>query len=289
MRRQEVPIKFCKYCNNPIIRKQGQCPSGYNKRQFCSSRCAMKYRCGVDKINYICEYCGKKITTYASNKRGDHVFCSRDCYGKSQRRTEYPKCNICGKPVTEGRNLYCSRTCRGIADRTGSNVSCAICGKIFYMPINRIKKTQNFYCSAKCHKVGKHTQIAKARLALRLKRLNNEPTLPETLVMQMLDSLNVLYEHEVSIGRYYIDFVVTNLPVCIEVDGDYWHGNKKTDKYIGNKQQLDAINRDKRKDKFLKSKGYTVLRLWESDIKKDSETVLQHIQETINDYNQTAI
>lgn len=96
----------------------------------------------------------------------------------------------------------------------------------------------------------------------------NHPTNLEQQVMSWLDELNVEYEREVSIDRYYADFVVECL--VIEVNGAQWH--EKEDLRDGQK------DRDKSKYRTLMSLGYTILILPESDIKNgDAKVKLERL------------
>ena len=151
------------------------------------------------------------------------------------------------------------------------------------MPLNRIKSTGKFYCSPECRQQGYPEQILIMRAALRHKRLSEEGTLPERIMAQLLDDLGIEYEREKPIGRFYVDFFLAKGNICIEADGDYWHGNKESDRYTGAPIQITAIERDNRKAGRIHNEGYRLLRFWESDIKNNLELVSQAIQEAIND------
>ena len=86
--------------------------------------------------------------------------------------------------------------------------------------------------------------------------------------MEWLDELGIVYDREVSIDRYYADFVIDKL--AIEVNGAQWH--EKEDLRQGQK------NRDQSKYRTIISLGYTILILPESDIKsKESQVKLQKL------------
>lgn len=280
-------IRTCRYCGEPLFRKIGkdgilEYPCEFKKRQFCGCSCAMKYRVGVEKRKYKCEYCGKKFIDYESNRKGSkHIFCSTSCSAKFLFSKPLPKCKVCGKEVRMHRNSFCSRICRGKFEKTGQIVKCVVCQKEFYLPLNRIKNTNEFHCSQRCRKQNYSCQLEEMRLKLRQIRLSNGLTLPEKIVKKMLDSLHVQYERERNIGKYFIDFFLPNEKICIEVDGDYWHGNKATDKYIGNKYQKDAVKSDSRKKIFLENKDYKLIRFWETDIKNNKEKVYADIKRAI--------
>ena len=86
------------------------------------------------------------------------------------------------------------------------------------------------------------------------------------------------------------DIVFVGKKVAIFIDGDFWHGNnwrirglKSLEEELSQysdfwKQKiLRNIERDKRVNKELKELGWTVLRYWESDIKKNIDKVIDDI------------
>ncbi len=79
------------------------------------------------------------------------------------------------------------------------------------------------------------------------------------------------------------DIAFTKNKVAVFLDGDFWHGYnfKKTSGRLPKKYWLGKIEknivRDKKVNKELKKKGWQVIRLWEHEIKKDSEKALNKI------------
>lgn len=86
------------------------------------------------------------------------------------------------------------------------------------------------------------------------------------------------------------DIVFTKKRVAIFIDGDFWHGNNwrirglsslkeelSTYSEFWQKKILRNIERDKEVSFLLQKEGWTVLRYWESDIKKNTEVVLSDI------------
>ena len=79
--------------------------------------------------------------------------------------------------------------------------------------------------------------------------------------------------------RYRLDFT-DKLGWVIEFYGDYWHGNPT--KYNGDQVLLssgalyrDIWERDRVKEEYIKSLGYKLLIIWESDFKYNREETLQ--------------
>lgn len=113
------------------------------------------------------------------------------------------------------------------------------------------------------------SQLAKNRWAARTpdeRRLICEPAFSvaglvrpssiERIVASVLDALGVDYISQHVIGRRYVaDFFVPSARLVIECDGTYWHSKP------------GARDRDARRDEYIASLGYAVLRLPETDIK----------------------
>lgn len=92
--------------------------------------------------------------------------------------------------------------------------------------------------------------------------------------------------------RYYAyDIILDNTNKIIEVNGDYWHGNpelyKPSDILLkGSSREITVKEKhkfDKKKNMFAISKGYSVLILWEKDIKEN----IDRIKQLIIDYSST--
>lgn len=90
------------------------------------------------------------------------------------------------------------------------------------------------------------------------------------------------------------DIVFTRQKVAIFCDGDYWHGHNWAIRGLPSLEEelatysefwrakiLRNIKRDEENNKALRSMGWTVLRIWESDIKKDLSGCVRVIEEAI--------
>lgn len=86
--------------------------------------------------------------------------------------------------------------------------------------------------------------------------LINNPTSLEIRFMEILESMGIAYEYQYIISRAIPDFFITGTNKIIETDGDYWHSKPE--------QKLKDIKRDK----WLESQGYEILRLTETEVMK---------------------
>lgn len=78
--------------------------------------------------------------------------------------------------------------------------------------------------------------------------------------------LNKEFDHY---KKYFYDFVISNIKICIEYNGEYVHPNKEKltedEKYEYDQIKLNA----------LRKRGFEILIVWDSEYKKDPEKVLQ--------------
>ena len=92
------------------------------------------------------------------------------------------------------------------------------------------------------------------------------------------------------------DIVFTKQKVVVFCDGDYWHGHNWAVRGLSSLEEelagyseywqnkiLRNIERDKENNKALRSLGWTVVRIWESDIKKDLDGCVRTVQEALFD------
>lgn len=82
------------------------------------------------------------------------------------------------------------------------------------------------------------------------------------------------------------DIVLIEKKIVIFVDGEFWHGyewKKKKEKIKANKDYWipkieKTIKRDKKNNLDLKKLGWSVLRFWEHEIKRDMQKCIKKIK-----------
>lgn len=102
----------------------------------------------------------------------------------------------------------------------------------------------------------------------------------ENRISKVLNYLNLNYEKQFVIKtskrtwKIY-DFLLKDYNIIIEVNGDYWHANPHIYTFNdninypwGKIKAKDVWNRDKKKKKIAENKGYKVIYIWESEMKK---------------------
>ena len=210
-----------------------------------------------------CEICKNEFYVPKSRlKFGNPRFCSVKCkykWFKGVELAEYidTACQTCGKNIhilksryADGKHgRYCSQKCM-IADRPKpkrikkSIVNCQLCGKEFEIYPSWLKKGDGKFCSRKCVISNTNRQM----------RLNGQTTI-EKLLQDELNKRNIDHSYNYSLPPWVIDFAFPNYKLAVEADGIYWHS-------------LDNVKeKDKRKDKDLIKRGWTILHFTGDEIR----------------------
>jgi very-short-patch-repair endonuclease len=108
-------------------------------------------------------------------------------------------------------------------------------------------------------------------------------TKPELKMGEVLKSLNRVYKPQQYVAGCKIDFLLEDLNLVIECDGDYWHANPKkyAPDFYNKKMKMTAVEiweRDAQRTKQLEDAGYKVIRFWEQDFNENS--VREAIEQT---------
>jgi very-short-patch-repair endonuclease len=98
--------------------------------------------------------------------------------------------------------------------------------------------------------------------------LRNHPTEAERHLWRIVraGNMGVKFRRQAVIGRYVVDFVCFEKKLVIEVDGG----------------QHDQDQKDVRRDEWLKSQGYQVLRFWNNDVLGNMDGVYGVIEARLN-------
>ncbi len=102
----------------------------------------------------------------------------------------------------------------------------------------------------------------------RARRLRAEPTYSEAKLWKQLRQLPVRFRRQAPIGPYVVDFACLPAKLVIEVDG-------------GVHDLTDVALRDLKRDAWLTSQGFRVLRIPNKRIENDLETVVAEISQAV--------
>lgn len=235
----------------------------------------------------VCKYC--QVPFEYTNKGKIRRFCSPACYhasmlGKDHGGSVTHNCEACGNSFTvkrfyfnrvdgKTRQRFCSRACATLAINDAHKKfelrNCLTCGKSIYPKLNKGKLTE--FCSRHCF--GISGRAVHAIIAIQDAK---QPTSIERLMRDALDRAGIIYEFQYPIYNsaglklYACDFAIPSARLIIECDGNYWHAQPK------------VIASDKRKDGYLKSHGYNVLRFTETEIKQDVNRCVQVVLQSLS-------
>lgn len=119
-------------------------------------------------------------------------------------------------------------------------------------------------------------------------------TRPEIILRKALWNENLRYRVNYKKLPGKPDIVFTKYKVAVFCDGDFWHGHnwairgkKSLDEELEGyseywrKKILRNIERDQENENELRTLGWTVVRLWESEIKEDVSSCVQAVKEAL--------
>jgi len=234
-------ILNCIHCQKqfPIL------PYLIRKTNYCSQNC---YWTGNNKKQLkTCQVCHKefRIKSYLA-KQGFGLYCSKKCwFSLFDEWKKKVKCRQCKKEFLVLRSVYkknpgfCGKTCKDDFERDYVLKICQGCKQSFQIPRSDVSRGRGAFCTWEC-----------------FKKYKGETSI-EKLVRLELIRLNESFQQEARFGRFRADFFLPNKKIIIECDGDYWHRDEK------------SKERDKRKDALLKELGYKIIRINESEIRKN--------------------
>lgn len=202
--------------------------------------------------------CGKKLKPLdCLVRKGFGKYCSKKCqfsvYESKRKKLTCPQCKkeFLVSPSIAFKRKFCTKKCKDDYERDYVKRRCKNCKKYFFLPRWEVNKGKGTFCSRKC-----------------FQDYNGETSI-EALVRKALEKKGINFKQEERIGKYYADFLISDLKLIIECDGEYWH------------RSSFAKNRDLRKDKFLMVNGYEIYRFTEKEIKESKGNCVQRIVESL--------
>lgn len=126
-----------------------------------------------------------------------------------------------------------------------------------------------------------------------MRKIKGANTKPEIYFRKALWANGFRYRKNVAKLPGKPDVVIEKMKLVIFIDGEFWHGYKwktKKPKIKANREywikKIEGnMNRDKLRNRKLKKLGYTVLRFWEYQIRKDLPMCITKIQNSISAQN----
>jgi DNA mismatch endonuclease (patch repair protein) len=110
-----------------------------------------------------------------------------------------------------------------------------------------------------------------------MSKIKGKNTQPEIMFRKALYSLGIRYRLNVANLPGKPDIAIKKYKLAIFIDGDFWHGYKWEEKKVRIKSNAEYwikkiemnMQRDRRNTIDLENMGYTVLRFWDHEVKKD--------------------
>lgn len=121
-----------------------------------------------------------------------------------------------------------------------------------------------------------------------MQSIRSKDTLPERIVARELKKRRIYFSQHAEKIKGKPDIVFRRKKVVVFIDSDFWHGHPKrfiqpqTNKAYWKKKIENNRLRDKRITRELKDDGWTVIRIWEFDIKKNLERSVKKILSAID-------
>ena len=122
------------------------------------------------------------------------------------------------------------------------------------------------------------------QLHYRMSRIRSKATKPEIMVRQWLWRHGYRYRLNVNSVPGKPDIVMRKYRTAIFVNGCFWHGHEGCDKYVVPKTNtsfwISKVERNRKRDydnyQILSNAGWSVIVIWECQLKKDKfeETML---------------
>ena len=109
------------------------------------------------------------------------------------------------------------------------------------------------------------------------KFIKYEDTKIEIIIKNILKKNHIKFKSQKYFNEYRVDFYIPSYKLIIEADGQWNHGDpriyKPNDIIQGHRIAKNKWAHDKKRDEYLRSLGYKVIRFWEKDIKKEPELI----------------
>ena len=113
------------------------------------------------------------------------------------------------------------------------------------------------------------------------KKMSKKMTWPEKEFKKLMKELSVEISPQKIVGGKIYDFYEPITNTLFEIDGNYYHGDKRIYEELSPMQKRNAKN-DVYKDVLAKGLGYNIERVWESDLKNKYEEVKERMRKFCN-------
>jgi very-short-patch-repair endonuclease len=110
------------------------------------------------------------------------------------------------------------------------------------------------------------------------KQATKKPNKLEIKGYSLLERLGVKFLSQYIIGgKFCVDAFIPAAKTVVQFDGDYWHGNPAVFP-VPDERQKHRQKLDKSQDKYMAACGYSVIRIWEQDFRKNLIEVIARLR-----------
>lgn len=226
----------------------------------------------IEKICPVCDNIFKTLENHPREKKTCSYKCSNNFFKREHTIEEKTK-------ISESLKKYYNSEIgkQTILDKNNKILfkkECKFCKKIF-----KPKEQKRIYCSLSCRNKcleyrKKLSDGVKKRIESGIHNgwaSRNLISYPEQFFMGVLLNNNISYIHNKKVGKYFIDFAITDKMISLEIDGKQH-------------QYEDRKKSDNLKDKYLTELGWKVYRIsWKSI---NNESGKDYIKSEINKFIQ---
>lgn len=121
-----------------------------------------------------------------------------------------------------------------------------------------------------------------------MSRIRGKDTKPEITLRSALHKLGYRYslKYRFKELNFRPDIVMVSRKTCIFIDGCFWHRcprcfkAPKSNKRYWNPKIARNVERDREQNRYLRKKGWKVIRIWEHEVEKNPERCINRIKKS---------
>jgi DNA mismatch endonuclease, patch repair protein len=293
---------YPKWNNNPFKEDSLICGKCYKNLSYHKALPPIHVRRGIRKnriAKRICYKCGRKTTTQKSKTSSHHYYiwhrhstvmgkwlcgkCFANLYFEPKRKFKTKK----------ERYQYISELFSGEGNPMYGNHTLNLGRKYTEERNRKVSLTVREW--ARLHPEHYSRIGVQGALKARELGLSGTPNKLEIIMEETLKKQNIQYIPQFDFGLGIMDFYLPEGNITLFVDGTIWHADPRvydaTDTlFFGSKISKSEWNKvtasevwkkDRKHNSYLKSKGYTVIRFWEKEIKNEIDRCMKTIQNRI--------
>lgn len=278
---QLAEVRACQQCGVSLVRQPKESPSAFMTRIFCDRACSNRWanaqRRGIPNPNLQGERNGMFGRVRTSEERDrirrkllGHKLTPEQTARKVAAQTGSRRGADTKKKMAESRSRWWQNATPEQRDQHSRKVRQSGAALRSFHSEHFRQWHANL---TPAQRLARNERIRTATLAAHHKFAHNfRRTSIERKIASVLDELGVCYEWNVALlGRFCVDFLLTDYPLVIECDGDYWHS-------LPLQQRRDAA-----KNEAIPAAGYCLLRLTETAINTDLVGCVQRIVDTLRE------